>query len=82
MPEGEGALPLQARLISRKEGHKAEAVEAKAGLLRRPGWGARSSAFVAAISNFMFESNHFLDLANQRSFFPPGQTTFILFSSP
>lgn len=32
---------------------------------------AHSNAFVGAISNYlMFESNHFLDLANRRYFFP------------
>lgn len=40
-------------------------------------------ASVGATSNYlMFESNHFLDLANQRFFSPQGQNTFILFSSP
>jgi len=39
-----------------------------------------SNVFVGAISNYlMFESNHFLDLANQRFFFSPSRAKYLHF---
>jgi hypothetical protein len=57
-----------------KGAHKTEALEEKTEFLRRPMQCVYSNAFVGAISNYlMFESNHFLDLANQRFFLLKGK---------